>query len=153
MRRLVSVAALFHVTMAVLLFAAGRLELAPRFVNRDGIALGSDSLGYQQAATERGAWRNASAPPHVRLLSLIFTLFARLSGYGILAGEPLNLACYLAVVSLTFAMGRDLGGARAGIVAAAVIGLWPSFVFHTLQLLKEPLFITATLSLVFIAVT
>ena len=160
--RLLAVAALFHITVAVLLFAAGRMQLAPRFADRDGIAPASDSLDYRHDAMklatvlQRGGfatWRQTAAPLHVRLFSLILTLFAPLAGYGILAAEPLNLLCYLAVVSLTFAIGRETGGARAGLVAAATIALWPTFVFHTTQFLKDPPFIAGVLALVFVVVT
>jgi hypothetical protein len=147
--RWIAAAALFHVTIAILLFTAGRMQLAPHLVNRDGLVPGSDSITYQSDAIRH----DAAAPFHVRLLAVVFAFLAPLLGYNILAAEPLNLVCYLAVVCLTFAIGREIGGARAGFVSAAMIALWPTFVFHTLQLLKDPLFIAGALLLVFIVLT
>jgi hypothetical protein len=152
-RRYLAEAALFHVAVVVLLFAAGRMELAPRFINRDGIVPNTDSVAYAQSAAQPGAWRDAAAPVHVRLLSIDFMMFAPWLGHTIVAAEPLNLICYLLVVLLTFALGREVGGPRAGLVAAAAIALWPSFVFHTVQFLKDPLFIAAALALVLIVLT
>jgi hypothetical protein len=158
----VAAVALLHVVIVVLVFAAGRMQLAPRFLDGDGIVPGSDSITYQHDARQLavtlrqagfGAWRHTAALVHVRLLSLVLALFPALSGYGILAAEPLNLVCYLAVISVTFAIGRETGSTRSGLVAAAMIALWPTFVFHTTQFLKDPLFIAGALALVFIVVT
>ena len=135
--RLVAAAALLHVMIVVLVFAAGRMQLAPRFLDGDGIVPGSDSITYQRDARQLAvtlrqagftAWRRTAAPVHVRLLSLVLALFPALSGYGILAAEPLNLVCYLAIVVFTFAIGRETGSARSGLVAAGMIALWPTFV-------------------------
>lgn len=160
--RLVAAAALFHVVIVVLVFAAGRMQLAPRFINGDGIVSGSDSLIYQRDARQLAttlqqsgftAWRHTAAPVHVRLLSLVLALFPALSGYGILAAEPLNLVCYLAIVVFTFAIGREAGSPRSGLVSAGMIALWPTFVLHTTQFLKDPLFIAGALALIVIVVT
>jgi hypothetical protein len=161
-RRFIAAAALFHVTVAVLLLSAGRMDLAPRMVNRDGIAPATDSIVYRNeaillaSALRSGgfaAWRQIAAPFHVRLLSLGFALFQSFAGAGILAAEWLNLACYLAIATLTFAIGRETGGVRSGAIAAGTIALWPSFLFHTVQFLKDPLFIAGALLLVFVVVT
>jgi len=160
--RLVAAAALLHVMIVVLVFAAGRMQLAPRFIDGDGIVPGSDSVIYQHDAWQLAttlrqggftAWRQTATPVHVRLLSLVLALFPALSGCGILAAEPLNLLCYLAIVGFTFAIGRETGSTRSGLVAAGVIALWPTFVLHTTQFLKDPLFIAGALALIFIVVT
>ena len=144
--RLLAAAALLHVTLALLLFAAGRMQLAPNVVNRDGIvAAAADSILYQHQAIAH----DPSAPPHVRLLSIAFDLF----GTTILAAEPLNLLFYLAIVGLTFAVAREAGGPRAGAAAAVIVALWPTLVLHTLQFLKDPLFIAGALALVFVVMT
>jgi hypothetical protein len=152
-RRFVAGAALFHVVVVVLLFAVGRMQLAPQFVDRNGLAPMTDSVGYAQQAALPGAWRGAAAPINVRILSVAFTIFAPWLGYTIVAAEPFNLLCYLLVLLLTFALGREAGGTRAGVVAAAGVALWPSFLFHTAQFLKDPLFIAGALALVLIVVT
>jgi len=50
--RAVGAAALLHVAVAVLLFAAGRSALAPRWIDRDGIVTASDSIAYRLEALE-----------------------------------------------------------------------------------------------------
>ncbi|HEV8434600.1 MAG TPA: hypothetical protein VGR95_14380 [Thermoanaerobaculia bacterium] len=153
LRRLFIAAAIFHVVVTLLLFVAGRMQLAPHLLDRDGIlAATSDSVMYQQDALRPGAWRDATERFHVRLLAPFFRAFAPFRA-GILAAEPLNLFCYLAIVGLTFAIGRETFDQRSGLVAAGVVALWPTFVLHTTQLLKDPLFIAATLALVVVIVS
>jgi hypothetical protein len=152
-RRLLVCAAIFHVTVTLLLFVAGRTSVAPGLVDRDGIlAATSDSVLYEQHAMRPGAWRDRTEAVHVRLLSPFFRLLGPL-GPGILAAEPLNLLCYLAIVALTFAIARETLDERTGVIAGSVVALWPTFVLHTTQLLKDPLFIAATLAFVFVMVT
>jgi hypothetical protein len=162
--RLLAAAAVLHVLLALGLHWVGRAKLAPNLVNRDGI-MGSfalDSYNYQRGAARLAevlsrdgvaAWAAESAPVHVRLISLQFALLGPLFGYGTLSAEPFNLLCYLAVVGLTLLLGREVGGGRAGLLAAGAVALWPTFLLHTLQLLKDPLFVAGTLALVLCVVT
>ena len=162
--RLLAIAAVLHVFLATALFAAGRAGVAPRLIDRDGI-MGSfafDSYDYQRGAIEtsellRGgnlrAWASAAQPLHVKLIAIPFALLNPVFGYSNLSAEPYNLACYLAIIALVFASGCELGGRRAGVLSAVVVALWPTFLLHTLQLLKDPLFITAALAILWCAIT
>jgi hypothetical protein len=163
-RRLLLCAAVLHVAAAVALFVAGRAQLAPGFIDRDGIIarLADDSLDYQQAgiplthALRRGdisALTEPRAPLHVRAIALSWLLLSPLFGYSTLAAEPFNLLCYLAVVGLVYAIGREAMQAGRAWIPAAVVAVWPSFLFHTLQLLKDALFIAGTLTLILIVLT
>lgn len=163
-RRLLAAAAVLHMALAFGLHWAGRAQVAPGLIDRDGImdTFAHDSYEYQGGAVRLAevlkkdgvaAWASVSQPLHVRLISLQFALLGPLTGYGPLSAEPLNLLCYLAVVGLTLLLGREVGGARAGLVAAAAVALWPTFLLHTLQLLKDPLFIAAALALVLCVTT
>lgn len=158
-RRLLFAAALLHITLALGLFFAGRMQLAPGFIDRDGIvaSFAFDSYEYQRDALrlagvlrQRGvaAWAGEPQLVHVKLISIWFALLGPLFGYGPLTAEPFNLLCYLAVIGLTLALGQEVGNARIGQLAAAVVALWPTLLLHSLQLLKDPLFIAAALALV-----
>lgn len=163
-RRLLTAAAVLHVALALGLHWAGRAQLAPSLVDRDGI-MGSfafDSYEYQRGATRLvevlrrdgvAAWAAERGPVHVRLISLQFALLGPLFGHGTLSAEPFNLLCYLAVVGLALLLGREVGGRRAGLLAAGAVALWPTFLLHTLQLLKDPLFIAGALALVLCVMT
>jgi hypothetical protein len=157
-------AAVLHVALALGLHWAGRAQFAPNLIDRDGI-MGSfafDSYEYQRGAARLvevlrrdgvAAWAVEREPVHVRLISIQFALLGPLLGYGTLTAEPFNLLCYLAVVGLALLLGREVGGGRAGLLAAGAVALWPTFLLHTLQLLKDPLFIAGTLALVLCVVT
>lgn len=153
-----------HVALAFGLHWMGRAQVAPGLVDRDGI-MGSfafDSYEYQRGAVRltevlkqdgAAAWAAEPQPVHVRLISLPFALFGSLTGYGPLSAEPFNLLCYLAVVGLALLLGREVGGDRAGLLAAGAVALWPTLLLHTLQLLKDPLFIAGAVALVLCVTT
>lgn len=157
--RLLFVAALLHVAATVAVFVAGHKALLPGLFDGDGIAVSfaSDGRLYMTevrllvedlAAGRPGAWLAAPYPPHVKLYSLSFAALGWLFGFTVLSAESLNLACYLATLILVYRLGAETFDARAGKLAAAVVALWPSFLLHTTQLLKDPLFIVAVLALV-----
>jgi hypothetical protein len=155
-RQLVVIASALHLLLAVAIFVAGRAQIAAPVVDRDGI-IGSfavDSYKYQRSAVQlagllrSGAfanWATADQPMHAKIIALPFALLGPLFGYGTLSAEPYNLICYAAVVALAFALGRELYSPRAGLFAAAAIAVWPTFLMHTTQLLKDPLFVAASL--------
>ena len=84
---------------------------------------------------------------------MLFALFGGVFGYTPLSVELLNLCCYLFAVCLVFAIGKELADERVGMIAAITVGLWPSFLLHTTQLLKEPLFISGGLAFILIVTT
>src|SRR6185436_5670273 len=97
-------------------------------------------------------WYNAPSPFHLKLYSLCFTIFAALTGFNILAAEPLNLFYYLGILALVGKLGSEVFCPRAGLLAAATVGLWPSLLLHTTQLVKDPLYILGMLALILIFV-
>jgi len=121
---------------------AGRAGVAPQLIDRDGI-MGSfafDSYDYQRGAIEtsqllRGgnlrAWATAAQPPHVKLIAVPFALLNPVFGSSTLSAEPYNVGCYVSIIALVFALGSELGGRRAGVLAAVVVALWPTFLLHT----------------------
>jgi len=161
--RLLAIAGLLHLCLAVGLFIVGRAQLAPSVVDRDGI-IGSfafDSYQYQDEARQLASalrqgnfktWFSSPAAVHVKLISIPFSVLSPLFGYSTLSAEPFNLICYLLVLTLVFQLGRELGSERTGLLAATIVALLPTFVLHNLQLLKDPLFIAAALA-VFLFVT
>ena len=163
-RRLIIAATVLHLFLATALFIAGRAGVAPSLIDRDGI-MGSfafDSYTYQHGAIELAgllrsgqmpAWATAPQPVHVKIIAVPFALLSPVFGYSTLSAEPYNLVCYLAIVALVFALGREVGGHRTGVLAAAVVALWPTFLLHTVQLLKDPFFITAVLGFLFCTIT
>ena len=59
-----------------------------------------------------------------------------------------NLVAAVAGVALVFVVGRRIAGPRAGVVAAAVVGIMPNLVFHTAVALSETVFIAVVLGFV-----
>jgi hypothetical protein len=57
------------------------------------------------------------------------------------------------VIGLTLALGQEIGNARIGQLAATIVALWPTLLLHSLQLLKDTLFIAAALTLVLCVTT
>jgi hypothetical protein len=152
-----------HLTVAMGADLAGRWAVAPGMFGDGGIAsFAPDSRIYlmQISALERtlkeegvAAWLRTPAPVHVKLYSLSFALFSPLFGQTILSAEPLNLLYYLATLLLIFALGSEAFGAREGLLATGMFAaLFPSFLLHTTQLLRDPLFVVVALALVLVSV-
>jgi 4-amino-4-deoxy-L-arabinose transferase-like glycosyltransferase len=63
-----------------------------------------------------------------------------------------NLVLGVGTVVLTFEVGRRLFDNRTGLVAAALVALWPNLVFHTAVILTETLFIFLVMAAVLVLV-
>ena len=147
---------LFHVAVAIAIFLIGRFQLLPGTFDEHGIgltfaidgttyrALISDLVSvWQMNGTE--AWLDAGAPLHAHFYSVSFAVFGSFVGHNILAAEPLNLFYYLAIVSCVYVLGREIFNAQTGLLAAAIVAVWPSFLLHSTQLLRDPLSIACLL--------
>lgn len=161
--RVLCAAAVLHLLLSVAVYVSGRAALLPATFDENGVAVSfaSDGVRYRADAAglsetlwrgELRAWATADRPFHVKLYSVCFALFGPVLGYSILGAEPLNSLLYLACVALVFCLGREVFGVRAGLLAACAVALWPSFLLHTTQLLKDPLFAALTLALVLVNV-
>jgi hypothetical protein len=143
----------FHLIVATVVCLVGKAALFPQFIDTRGLVV-ADSQAYQSQAVLAAtvmrssgvaAWLFALLPFHVKLYSLSFLLFGWLFGSSILTIEPLNAALFLAVLYLVFKLSEEVFGRGVGLPAAAVVGLWPSFLLYTTQPLRDPLFIVAAL--------
>jgi hypothetical protein len=154
---------LAHLAVALSIYLAGNFALLPGVFDGGGIAsFASDSRVYQLQMSALEAtlkqegivtWLGTPAPPHVKLYSLSSAVFSPFFGQTILSVEPLNLFYYLATLLLIFNLGRETYGAREGLLAAGMFAaLVPSFLLHTTQLLKDPLFVVLTLLLTLLSV-
>lgn len=149
--------AALHLGLSLAVHFIGRLALLPGVFDSQGI--GSFAMDgrtyYAQMVTladvlaEDGfaAWLAFPAALHVKMYSLSFAVLSPWLGDSVLAAEPLNLILYLTILCLVYRLGREVFNGRAGLVAAVAVGLWPSFLLHTTQVLRDPLFIVAMLAL------
>lgn len=155
---LLTTAAVLHVAVTASVFTVGKLGLMPSQFNESGLgAFASDGLVYQTEIVELcnvlrtqglAAWASWPTQLHVRLYSLPLAVLRGLSGFNVLAIEPLNLIYYLTILALGYQLGAAVFDHRAGLLAATIVALWPSFLLHTTQLLRDPLLITAFLILI-----
>jgi len=166
LKRLLALAACGHMALTLALYLIGRFQLMPDVFDTNGIGImfAADCVGYRTEAVSlidilmhKGivAWITAPSeylvnPFHLKLYSLSFAVCGPLLGYNILSAEPLNLLYYLSTVWLVFALGREAFDRRAGLFAAIIVALWPSFLLHTMQLFRDPLFIAAMLLLMLV---
>ncbi len=161
--RLLCGAAILHLVLSLTVYGLGRSARLPGTFDGDGVAVAfaSDGVRYRAdaAALSEALWRGevrfwvgADHPFHVKLYSLCFALFGPLLGYNIVGAEPFNALCYLAILVLVFRLGREVFNRRAGLLAAGAVALWPSFLLHTTQFLKDPLFVAEMLALILIVV-
>ena len=160
-RHLLAAAAATQILLCLLINLSGRFNLLPNLFDANGISspLAFDSFYYRRKSIELVAylargnfsdWFNAPFPIHVKLYSLSFAVMSPLSGFTMLSVEPLNLFYYLSILILLFKLGEETFDRPTALVATAIVALWPSFLLHTTQLLRDPLFIVVTLALVLI---
>lgn len=149
--------------LTITVFLVGHFQLAPGFFDTNGIGItfAIDGATYRRIASDLAlqwqhagfsSWLDTKAPLHGKLYSLPFVFTGRLVGHNILAVEPLNLFYYLAILTVVYLLGREIFNARAGLLAAAIAGLWPSFLFHSTQLIRDPLAICCFLTLLLVLV-
>jgi len=150
-------AAIWHISVAIGVFTVGKYQLLPSQFYPNGIGkFAADGLLYQDQCGELRAilrsegvkaWATWPTQLHVRLYSLPFAAMPQSVSFNILTIEPLNLIYYLTILFFVFAIARRIFDQRAGLFAAVIVGLWPSFLLHTTQLLRDPLLILSVLVL------
>lgn len=156
-------AGVIHVALTIVVFLAGHFQLLPGFFDTNGIGVtfAIDGATYRRLASEMALqwqnygfspWLDINSPLHARLYSIPFTFIGRVVGHNVLAAEPLNLFYYLGTLTAVYLLGREIFNARAGLLAAAIVGLWPSFLFHSTQLIRDPLAIWCLLTLLLVLV-
>src|SRR5262245_40100124 len=100
-RRLLILAAVFHLAVTLTIYELGRQAILPSVINNAGIAvtLAPDSteflkdaayLSEQLAGGHFGEWYRTSVPHHVRLYSLSLAVLSPLLAPSVLSAEPLN---------------------------------------------------------------
>lgn len=166
LRRLLLIAALLHITLAITITVVGKARLLPNTfdTNGVGVAFALDSVSYREQALYMASllregrvrdwinYRAKLATFHARIYSMSYALLGWLLGEGILAIEPVNLFYYLTMVALTYLIGASALSPIIGRLGAVAIGLWPSLLMFTTQLLRDPMYICCFLLLVWILI-
>ena len=161
--RYLLIAAAFHVALTTTIFLIGHFQLLPNIIdqNGSGLTFALDGTSYQRVSSEltgvlqtRGfkAWLYTRMPFHTRVQSLAFATFGRVLGHNILAVEPLNLLYYLGVLSCIFFLGREVFSERVGLLAATIVGVWPTFLIYSTQLMRDSFAILCFLALMFVLI-
>ena len=157
------VAAVLHVTLALTFFLVGRFHLLPGLFDENGIGVpfaidGTDYLYFSKELAEGlwtggpSSWFSTPAPFHCRLYSLAFVFPGCLLGYNTFSAEPLNLIYYLGTLSFLYLLAKELFNHRAALLAAIMVGLWPSFLLHSTQLIRDSLFCCLMLAFLYLLI-
>lgn len=161
--RYLILAGAIHIALTTTIFLVGHYQLLPATFDENGIGLtfALDGTSYRRLAIglveewQRNgfqAWLDLSAPFHSRLHSLLFATVGSVLGHNILAVEPLNLVCYLGVLTCIYFLGREIFDARAGLLAAAIVAVWPTFLLNSTQLMRDSFAILCFLALMVVLV-
>ncbi len=89
---------------------------------------------------------NSTTQIHVRLYMMSYVVLYPLFGNSILSLEGMNLIFYLLIILLTYKIGEKCFDTRTGVLAAIIVGLWPSLLLHSSQPLRDTLFIALMLA-------
>ena len=162
--KLLLLAGAIHVALTTAIFLIGHFRVLPNTFDENGIGItfAIDGRTYRQVAADlvsqwktNGfiAWIETKAPLHSRLHSVSFMLFGWLLGYNILGAEPLNLFYFLVILCCIYFLGRELFDEQTGLLAAAIVAVWPTFLLHSTQLIRDPLSIACLLTLMVVLIT
>jgi 4-amino-4-deoxy-L-arabinose transferase-like glycosyltransferase len=150
-----------HITLTLAIFLVGHFQLLPNTFDQHGTGLtfAIDGTSYRELASQLAttwqtagfqAWLAQKVPLHSRLYSILFATIGRLLGHNVLAAEPLNLLYYLGILSCVYFLGRELFSVRAAMLAAAIVAVWPSFLLHSTQFIRDTLSIFCLLALLLV---
>ena len=147
MRKLaVPAAAAFHITATALMYFSARfVSLSQLFPDAAKYQTQIIVLGDVLKTVGVAAWFFALLPLHVKLYSLCFAAFGRWMNFSVLLFEPLNALYYVGILYLVFSLGRRILDEQTALLATVIIAVWPSFLAHTTQPLKDPIFIALAL--------
>jgi hypothetical protein len=160
-KRLLLLAAILHITLAVVITLVGKFGVAPHTFDSNGIGISFaiDSVSYRQEALQLTGllregrfrdWLNYQAPLatfHARIYSISYLVFGKILGEGVLGVEPVNLVYYLSTLGLLYLIGAVTFSPSVGRMTAAVVALWPSLLVLSTQLLRDQFFIAVFLLL------
>ena len=150
-----------HITLTLAIFLVGHFQLMPNTFDQHGTGLtfAIDGTSYRELTSQLAiewqtngfsAWLAVKAPLHCRLYSLLFATIGRVLGHNILTAEPLNLLYYLGILSCVYLLGRELFNTRAAMLAATIVAVWPSLLFHSTQFIRDTFAIFCLLALLFV---
>jgi hypothetical protein len=148
---------LFHISFSVLLSVIARSAFLADLHNGQGIwNFAPDSVGYHKAALrlldylkdgDYGNWWASSTWWHVKWIAL---------SYAVITPDPLSFApvnglTWAVSVVCVYKIVRQLfpGHRHLALLAGAIFGLWPSYLFQSTQLLKDPLYSMGILTMVY----
>lgn len=141
--------AVLHLSAAAAMWGAGRMGVMPDAVSPQGVLRG-DGEDYLEDCTEMGrhltGFLARDVQVHERLYALSSFALMPLVGANVLSFELVNLPLYLLTLFLTFKLGETCYDARAGLVAAALVGILPTLLMHSTQPLRDPLFVVLMLT-------
>lgn len=150
-----------HITLTLAIFLVGHFQLLPNVFDEHGTGLSFaiDGASYRHYASLLAnewqtngfsSWLAHKVPLHSRLYSIAFATIGRLLGHNILAAEPLNLIYYLAILTCVYLLGREIFNANVGFIAAAIVAVWPSFLLHSTQFIRDTMAIACLLALLYV---
>lgn len=153
--RLLAVGAVLHLVATVSAYVAGRYGILPSLFTPAG-TLGGDAGMYFEKILALGRdlpeMLSRAERLHVQLYALSSAALAPLVGDNVFSFWPASVALYLLMLVLTYKLGRECFGARAGRNAAVMAGTLPSLLLHQTQPLHDPLFIVLMLTLLWVMV-
>jgi uncharacterized membrane protein len=89
---------------------------------------------------------------HPILYPLLLSIIARAGGTGVAIQRSVGILAGTGVVVLIGLLGRELAGARAGLIAAAITALWPSLIAADGSIMSEPIYGLFVVAAVLLAV-
>lgn len=153
--RLLAAGGVLHLLATVSAYAAGRYGVLPSLLTPAGTSGGDAGMYFEKILAlgrDLPEMLTRAERLHVHLYALSSAMLAPFVGANVLSFWPASVTLYLLMLLLTYKLGRECFGARAGLNAAVMAGTLPSLLLHQTQPLHDPLFIVLMLALLWIIV-
>lgn len=160
-KQLLLVGAITHLLTAFTVSIVGYFQFFPSQISNSGI-LSGDSVLYLQKCQELSAriqngdlsfFFTNDFDLHLRIYALSYFVFSNIFGNSIFCFEPINIVLFLILLFLVYKIGELCFNSKVGFLSALIINFSPTFLLHSVQPLRDPLYVCLFLALIYCLLT
>lgn len=138
-----------HVLTIIIVSISGYLQIFPTQILPSGILAG-DSVSYLEKCQELSArihngdfsfFFTNDYDVHLKIYTLSYFVFSNIFGNSIFCFELINVVLFLTLLLLVYKIGELCFSPKVGFWSALVINFSPTFLVHSVQPLRDPLYI------------
>ncbi len=148
-KNLLVIGSITHLSTIIVVCIVGYLQLFPTQILPSGVLAG-DSILYLQKCQELSSriyngdlsfFFTNDYDVHLRIYTLSYFVFSNIFGESIFCFELINVVLFLTLLLLVYKIGELCFSPKIGFWSALVINFLPTYLVHSAQPLRDPLYI------------